>query len=274
MSLRERVLLAVTVLAGAFLVGGAVWSTTASFIEEDALLVLCASALVVELLFASTALTVALVARAPLHQTLGLRRGGLSRRDLVVLVSGTLAASHALDGALELSGQAEESVLFELPRMLEGARGFRLAAALLAIGVAPGIAEELFCRGLIQRGLTRRYGPWVGIPVASVIFGALHVEPIHAAFAAILGLYLGLVAHWAGSIRAAMACHIVNNLAAVTVAASGIGDVGAGGASPVSVALAGSLAIGCAWTVGRKHRNRATARPGTSPESGIPPGSL
>jgi membrane protease YdiL (CAAX protease family) len=272
MSFRERVLLALVVVAGAFLVGTMVWSSTARFVEDDALLGLCASALVVELLFASTALAIAMVARAPLRSTLGLGRGSLARRDLLVLVLGTLAASHALDGALELSGLAQDSVLFELPRMLAGAGGLRLAAALLAIGVAPGIAEELFCRGLIQRGLTRRYGPWVGIPVASVVFGALHVEPVHAAFAALLGLYLGLIAHFSGSIRAAMACHIVNNLAAVVIAAGGAGG-GGGWASPVSVALAGSLAFACLWSVGRKHRNHAAAQPSTSPESGIPPGS-
>ena len=46
----------------------------------------------------------------------------------------------------------------------------RLAAALLTIGVAPGIAVELLCRGLIQRGLVRRIGPWLGIPAASAAF--------------------------------------------------------------------------------------------------------
>ena len=64
----------------------------------------------------------------------------------------------------------------------------------------------------MQRGLVRRFGAPVGIPLASAIFGALHVEPIHAAAAAALGLYLGLASHLAGGVRASIACHTVNNL--------------------------------------------------------------
>ena len=72
-----------------------------------------------------------------------------------------------------------------------------------------------------------RYGPIPAILLASVFFGALHVDPIHSVFAAILGLYLGAIAYLAGSVRASMGCHVVNNTAAVLGAAvtPGIGPM-------------------------------------------------
>ena len=91
--------------------------------------------------------------------------------------------------------------------------------ALLAVGLAPGIAEELLCRGLVQRGLVPRVGAPVAVVAAALFFGALHVDPVHASFAAALGLYLGTLCHVAGSVRPAIISHAANNLLAVCVAA-------------------------------------------------------
>jgi membrane protease YdiL (CAAX protease family) len=250
---RERVPLAVAAVAASLIVGLAI--SSASIVADDALLALCASSLTVELWIATAALVGALFVRAPLRGTLGLHPGHLTGRDLALLVLGTLAASHALDGALELSGRAGESILGELPRMLEGTRGARLAVALLALAIAPGIAEELLCRGLIQRGLTRRLGPLLAVPIAAAIFGALHVELIHAAFATLLGLYLGVAAHWAGNTRAPMLCHTINNLAAVALSAGG-GSASA--ASPTSCIAGAGLAISCLWAVGRARSRKVS----------------
>lgn len=218
-------------------------------LEGDELVQLCTGALVIELWLAVVALASALLAAPRPLASLGLGAGRLSTGSVLLLALGTLAASHALDGLLDLSGLSDQSVLGEMPRLLEGVRGSRLALALLALGVAPAIGEELLCRGLVQRGLTRRFGAGVGLPAAALLFGALHVEPIHAAFATILGLYLGLVAHWSGGIRAAILCHGLNNLAAVLLAA-GIGD--APWASGTSVVAGSAVALGCLWEVRRR----------------------
>jgi membrane protease YdiL (CAAX protease family) len=226
--------------------------------EGDALLELSADVLLLELWLVTLALAIATgVARDP-RDALGLAPGGLSWSRIAGLALGTLAASHALDGALDLSGLSDHSVLGRIPQLLADARGERLAFALLALGLAPGIAEELLCRGLIQRGLLGRLGPALAIPMAALLFGLLHREPIHAAFATVLGLYLGLVAFWAGSTRPAMLCHAANNLAAVLLGA-GIGATP--WASGVSVVGGASLAGLCLWV--------ARPRPGApSPDSG------
>jgi len=162
-------------------------------------------------------LAFAFAVRSPLGVTarLGLGPSGLSRGTLALLALGTLALSYSLDGVYRLIEPPDSGVLFQFESELAGARGGTLAFALLSFALVPGIAEELLCRGLVQRGLQTRYGPIAAILLASAFFGALHMDPIHSAFAAILGLYLGAIAYLAGSVRASMGCHIANNTAAV-----------------------------------------------------------
>lgn len=262
MSPSRRLLLAASTVATALLLSLAVTTRDARS-GDDRLLRLCADALAIELWLAAAAIVCALLlAHAP-GRALGLAPGRLSWASLLTLALGTLGASHALDGALDLLGLTEQSVLGELPRILAGAEGGRLALALLALGLVPGVAEELLCRGLVQRSLALRFGPALAIPAAALVFGMLHVEPIHGAFASVLGLYLGLVAHWGDSTRPAMLCHAGNNLAAVLLEAR-LGDVPW---TPGWSLVGGSLLAGaCLLAVGRTSR----ARP--QPASGDPAG--
>jgi membrane protease YdiL (CAAX protease family) len=262
---RERLVLAVMVLAGLALAGTAITAGAQSF-ASDALLAVCASAFVIELWIGGAALAGAVILRAPLHTTLGLERGRLSPRDLALLVLATLAASHALDGWLELTGRTRDE-LTELPRVLEGARGVRLAVALVSLGIAPAVAEELLFRGLIQRAVGRRFGAGLGIAVAAAVFGALHGNLLHATFAALLGLVLGVTAHWAGSTRPAIACHAANNLAEVLLAVV----AGRAGATWASVALGGALSLACLWTV---WRSRLIGPSAGAPAPLPPPGQI
>ena len=168
---------------------------------------------------AAIALAGALLAPRPLADSLGLRRSRLSRRRLLLLAVGTLALSHALDCLLELSGLREHSSLEVFEKTLAGARGLDLALALVAMGIAPALGEELLCRGWIQRGLAPHLGRARAVFVAALIFGLLHLDPVHALFALLLGLYLGTVACWAGSTWPSILCHGLNNVLAVLIAA-------------------------------------------------------
>ena len=172
-----------------------------------------------EIFLAGAALAGASLSSIPLRRRLGLGRGRLPAHRLALLVVGAVAVSHGLDGTIELLHVRERSALATFDFTLAGARGRALVLALVGIGIAPAIAEELLCRGLVQRGLEARFRPFVAIPLASAFFGALHVDPVHGVFASLLGLYLGLASFLAGSTRAAIACHAVNNLLAVAVAA-------------------------------------------------------
>lgn len=188
----------------------------------------------------------ALISDAPARQ-LGLAPSRVRPAQAVVLILGTLALSGAIDSSLDLTELREHSALAEIDAHLIGIRGARLALALLAFAAAPGVAEELLCRGLVQRVLERRLGGPLAIVLAASFFGVLHVDPIHAVSAGILGLYLGVICWLAGSVRTAILCHIVNNCVAVVAAAYEI-------RSPPEIAiLVGSAASGLGlWWVWRR----------------------
>ncbi len=190
-------------------------------------------------------------------QRLGLHRGRLSLAQNLLLIAGTIGASAALDGLLDITHLKQHSAIWEFEQLVFGARGRALLLSLLAFVIAPAICEELLCRGLLQRGLVRRFGAVGGIGLASLLFGALHIDPVHAAAAGVLGVYLGIACHLAGSLRTAIACHFANNLLALS---SAVFFPAFGSDGPVAVCLGAPVAIAALWWVWR--------RAGTPPPDG------
>ncbi len=187
----------------------------AGLAERGGLVETALSTLGLEIFLALGAVALALPGPVPPSWRLGLGPGRLSRGQLLLLALGTLGLSHGLDALLDSTGLRDASALAGLDRALAGARGSELLLAQLCLALAPAFGEELLCRGLVQRGLELRIGAAAALPLSAVLFGAMHLEPIHGGVAMLLGLYLGMVAWLAGSIRASIFCHLVNNLVAV-----------------------------------------------------------
>jgi membrane protease YdiL (CAAX protease family) len=235
-------------LATLAVAGGALTCDLLPAEDPSSLEAMAGNGLGFEVFFGILAFAGAALSPGSAWERLGLRPGRLSPGLTALLILGTLGASLALDGLLDLTGLKESSVLGEFANRIAGIRGSALLLSVLAFGLAPGVSEELLCRGLLQRGLVRRLDAPVGILLASLIFGALHVDPVHAAFAAALGLYLGTASHLAGGIRTVIACHTVNNLVALGTGAF-LPGLDAGGLPAIG---AGALvALGALWLVWR-----------------------
>jgi len=236
-------------LAGATLVGGT--CALAGEAEHPAMR-LALLGLASSLLMAAVAFLLAL--RSPLGAgpALGWRRGGtrLGPLRVALLTVGSIGASHLLDTGIQALDLREASVLAEFDRVLRGVRGLPLVVLIVGVGIAPGLGEELLFRGLLLRGFTRRFGVAMGLATSSLLFGALHLDPVQGAAAALLGLYLGCVAIAAGGTRTAVLCHVSNNLSAVAAAAySGatappaIGPVGGAMLLGAGLALLAGVAV-------------------------------
>lgn len=217
----------------------------ASLALHDARLGLAADALGTSALLGFFAWAGAALTSESTRSRLGLGASRLTHRHLAVLSVGILALSHALATAVELwaPDRASSLVLFE--QVLAGARGATLAALCVGLALAPGILEELFFRGYVQRGLEGRVGTPGAIVTAAALFGLMHGDPVHAAAAFVLGIYLGLAAALGGSVRAAIGCHVVNNLVAVLEAAWDT-SLAPGGLPGLAVGL-GVAAGAAAW---------------------------
>lgn len=90
-----------------------------------------------------------------------------------------------------------------------------VALLVLIVGVGAPIVEEIFYRGLVQRSLVRRVGvPW-GVAIASVLFGAAHLQVLQFPALALAGVLFGVLAQRAGRLGPAIAAHVVFNMTAV-----------------------------------------------------------
>ena len=98
------------------------------------------------------------------------------------------------------------------------ASGLSLLVLLVSVSLVPGIAEEIFFRGLVQRSLTARLGAPLGIGLASLLFGAFHVDPPQAIGAAVLGVALGFIVWRTKSVVPAIVAHAANNALALALA--------------------------------------------------------
>ncbi|HTU19284.1 MAG TPA: CPBP family intramembrane glutamic endopeptidase [Gemmataceae bacterium] len=68
---------------------------------------------------------------------------------------------------------------------------------LLGISVLAGLGEEILFRGVLQEAFAR-YNVWVGLAVASAMFGLVHAITLsYVLLATLMGAYLGCVWLWA-----------------------------------------------------------------------------
>src|SRR5262245_7989883 len=172
----------------------------------------------------STALVMTLAATVrPLDaQRLRLMPGRESGAALALIIIGTLALGQALGSATEVTGLAGRGAQAEIRRLLEGTTGADLFAAVLVIGPIAGAAEEIFFRGFMQTALSAAWRPGTAVAVAALAFAALHLEPLYATVALVIGLWLGTVARWTGRALPAVAAHVVNNVVFTILTALGL----------------------------------------------------
>ena len=219
-----------------------------------------------EIGLAGLALALALALPGPVPLRLGLAPGRLPWSALLAVILGTLGLSAAIDGGMALLRTPETTKAVGISRELAKTPLSAVFFALFATAAAPGLCEELLCRGVVQRSVARRAGPWLAVPLAAAFFGWLHQEWIHGSIAFAIGLYLGVVAFWADSTRPAIAAHFANNAVAL-LASMGLLRIGVGPRTSIAVGMA--LAVGgLLWAA--RSRPRAPSPPAPPPDALMP----
>lgn len=206
------------------------------------------------------AVTAGALSPVPFQRRLRLGRFKLSVVDAVVLVAGVLSISYVFVALQALGVVPESPALEQFAEMLQELPAVGILGAVLVIGILPGIGEEMLFRGYIQTRFTERWGMGRGIVFASALFGIAHVDPVHATFAFLMGLYLGYLTERTGSIRPAIACHIANNTLSVLMTA---GEVDLEQPGVELAALVGGLlmAAGAVFYIAVRFRAAAASEP-------------
>ena len=139
----------------------------------------------------------------------------------VLLVPGMLLAANALvaltpkpeEAGPGMAGlQVGRQVLEDFSRMLAAWPSW---AAVLVVAVGPAVAEELFCRGFLGHGLVARHGVTKGVLWTSLLFGVMHLVPVQALYAGLLGVMLHWLRLTTRSLWAPMLAHFGNNALSV-----------------------------------------------------------
>jgi len=147
---------------------------------------------------------------------------------------------------------------FDITHLFQGSPREQLAMALIATLLAP-LAEEVAFRGYLLSALRTHLRPGAAIAASSVLFAAMHLDPVRFPAVLFLGAFLGWLAWRAGSLWPAVAAHSANNGLGAIAVMNGGGDPGAEGSVAVGLALlgvglAGLAPLALAWV-------RATPEP-------------
>ena len=123
--------------------------------------------------------------------------GMLGVFQAVVLAIGKIAPSW-----LETQNAHTKSIL----------NGYMWVAVIYTVIVAP-ICEELVFRGLMLSALKGKAPKWAGIIAVATVFGLIHSFPIGFIYATSLGLLLGWLFYYTGSLLPCIIVHMFFNLA-------------------------------------------------------------
>ena len=110
----------------------------------------------------------------------------------------------------DLNSEAIVKAFLKMPNVLD------LVYTLLVIAVVPAIGEELLFRGYLQQKISDWLkSPHFSIVITSFLFSAIHLDPYGIIPRFVLGVLLGYLYYWSGSLWLPILAHFVNNAQAV-----------------------------------------------------------
>lgn len=151
----------------------------------------------------------------------------LARRDALLITALTIAALPFVAYTEELNKMIplpdifitmEKMALAITERLMNTSSYSRLIINIIVIAGIPAICEEFMFRGWIQRRLTDAMNHHIAILVGAIIFSTIHLQFQGFIPRLFLGLILGYVYFYTGSLWASALLHFLNN-AFATIAA-------------------------------------------------------
>lgn len=95
----------------------------------------------------------------------------------------------------------------------------RLIIMTICMAIIPAICEEFFFRGVMQRKLSQTgAGPEAAIFVTAIIFSLIHMDFSNFFARMLMGVVLGYLYYWSGSLWVSIFAHFFNNFMVLLIA--------------------------------------------------------
>jgi len=140
--------------------------------------------------------------------------------------------------------EMEKLAAKQMEAFLKITGGTDIIINVIVIALLPAICEEMFFRGALQRviiQLTRR--PWVGIIVTAALFSALHFQFQGFLPRRFLGIVLGALYWFSGSLWTSIVAHFITNAVQVIVASYATKYINENPVVPFYLALISAVAV-------------------------------
>jgi membrane protease YdiL (CAAX protease family) len=126
----------------------------------------------------------------------------------LVEYTGLLNRDVNFGGAQKWMQSMEDEALKQIKFMLAKQTISELITNIIFISLFAGVGEELFFRGVLQRLFIKAFkNPWLGIIVSAFLFSALHIQFFGFIPRFLLGILLGAMYWYSGSLLTAIVAH-------------------------------------------------------------------
>lgn len=180
----------------------------------------------------------------PLLLLLGYSAGSMS--DLLYRLSEQLPWPTWLSDVQDYLVSNQEAMLARYSQLLDMPSFYSFIEVMLVMALLPALCEEALFRGLIQPLLARRIATPLAVVFTAFLFALLHQQFLAFLSIFALGIILGYLRHWSGSLWVPSLVHFINNgiiVASVYFTDAQYKDVAEGQAPALSVSLAWILAL-------------------------------
>lgn len=143
----------------------------------------------------------------------------------------------------------ERDAMKQMEAFLKVNNSMDIVINVIIIALLPAFCEELCFRGALQRILIHCFkSPWAGIIVTSILFSALHLQFQGFLPRLFLGVILGALYWYSGSLWTSIIAHFVNNAVQVIAVSFAPEYVNENPAIPIYFALiSGVTVFGLLW---------------------------
>jgi len=138
----------------------------------------------------------------------------------------------------------EKETAKQMQAFLKVNNGYDILVNLFVIGLIPAVCEELCFRGAFQRIMINvTHSPWVGIILTGMLFSAFHLQFQGFLPRMFLGIVLGALYWYSGSLWTSIIAHFFNNAVQIIAVSYAPKYVNESPTIPIYAALLSGIAV-------------------------------